>query len=109
VLQGASLFFLHDLEQQLLTDFGVTRLSDLQLPGGATTLLGLLAQNDELASAVTGHWDVVDVGPVRYEAVVGVAAQALTNLRHSARAQQQLHAQGRWFCCCLLSVAPKCK
>jgi hypothetical protein len=72
----------------------VASLADLQLPGSPLSLLALLAQQQELAQAVTGHEDGVDVGPHAYEDVLGVVAQVLANVRHSTRAQQSLHAAG---------------
>lgn len=94
MLQGCSLHCLHELEQQLLAHFQATSAQELQLPGGATSLLALLAQHGELAGAVSGHGDALDVGPVAYESVVAVVAQALTNLRHSSKAQQRLQEGG---------------
>lgn len=74
-------------------------LAQLQLPEGASSLLGLLAHHGELAAAVTGHGDASDVGPVVYESVLSVVEQALTNLNHSIKAQQRLHASGGCIRC----------
>jgi hypothetical protein len=82
------------LEQCLLEHFAAPSLAELQLPGGCPSLLALLAQQQELAQAVTGHEDGLDVGPHTYEEVLRVVAQGLANVRHSARAQQSLHASG---------------
>jgi hypothetical protein len=94
MLQGSSPQFLWELEQSLLEHFAAPALADLQLPGGCSSLLALLVQQQELAQAMSGHADGLDVGPYTYEAVLRVVGQVLANVRHSARAQQQLHAAG---------------
>eukprot|EP00775_Hariotina_reticulata_P013386 gene13386-13513_t len=72
--KGASLFALHELEQQLRYHFGISAVSDLKLPEGASTLLELLAHIQELAEAVTGHHESLDMGPVPYKAVLSLVA-----------------------------------
>jgi hypothetical protein len=99
LLQGASPHFLWELEQSLLQHFAVPSSTDLQLPGGCPSLLALLAQQQELAQAVSGHEDGLDVGPHTYEAVLNVVGRVLANVRHSTHAQQQLDAAGRHRWC----------
>lgn len=76
-VQGASLHALWQLEGALLKRFEAPSFQALQLPGGSSSLLAVLAAQDELAAAVTGYADAWDCGAVPYEAVLGVVQQAL--------------------------------
>lgn len=91
---------LWQLEQGLLNQLELPSLDLVQLPGGCNTLLSILAQHSELAAALSGHPDALDVGPVTYEEVTTVVSQALRNLQHSAQARRCLSTDGEQMRVC---------
>lgn len=95
LLQGITLHSLWQLEQDLLKRLEVESLDCVQLPAGCSSLLSMLAKHDELAAALSGHEDSLDIGPVLYDDVMSVVRQAVEHLQHSMRASRSLTPHGR--------------
>ena len=93
-LQGASLHALWQLESGLLTRFEVPSFQALQLPSGCSSLLSVMAAQDELAAALTGYADAWDCGAVPYESVLRVVQQALVSMRHGTRGRSRSVTSG---------------
>lgn len=93
-LQGASLHALWQLESALLKRFEVPSFQALQLPSGCSSLLSVLAAQDELAAALTGYADAWDCGAVSYESVLRVVQQALASMRHGTRGRSRSATTG---------------
>lgn len=93
-LQGASLHALWQLESALLKRFEVPSFQALQLPSGCSSLLSVLAAQDELAAALTGYADAWDCGAVPYESVLRVVQQALASMRHGTRGRSRSATTG---------------
>jgi hypothetical protein len=93
-LQGASLHALWQLESALLKRFEVPSFQSLQLPSGCSSLLSVLAAQDELAAALTGYADAWDCGAVPYESVLRVVQQALASMRHGTRGRSRSATTG---------------
>lgn len=82
------------MEQDLLRQLEVPSFESIQLPGGCSSLLSILAQQNELAAALSGHEDALDVGPLLYEDVMVVIKKAVANLQHSAQARRGQSVDG---------------
>jgi hypothetical protein len=96
-LQGASLHALWQLESALLKRFEVPSTQALQLPSGCSSLLSVLAAQDELAAALTGYADAWDCGAVPYESVLRVVQQALASMRHGTRGRSRSATTGEQY------------